>query len=104
MAAIPEKDRADFDAVINPALAERGLGGGPLANGAWVAFGRMPRLRLVGTGTVTLDARNRLGTVTNSVAAYTISGATNQIEFPFFGDDAVEVRATLTGTATAEII
>jgi len=28
----------------------------------------------------------------------------NEIAFPYFGDDAIEVRATLTGTATAEIL
>lgn len=77
---------------------------GALQNGVWKPFSGMPRLRLTGTGTVTIDARNSLGTITEDVETYATTAATNQIEFPFFGDDAVEVRAAITGTLSAEII
>jgi hypothetical protein len=77
---------------------------GPLIAGAWKRIFSLPRLLLSGTGTVTIDARNRAGTVAPAVATYTLTAANGQIEYPYFGDDAVEVRATFTGTATAEII
>ncbi len=77
---------------------------GVLADGQWKRTSGLPRLLLNGTGTVTIDARNRAGTITEGVFEATISGASDQIDYPFFGNDAVEVRATLTGTATAEIV
>jgi len=77
---------------------------GVLTDGAWKRFSGMPRLLLNGTGTVTIDARNKAGTVTSDVFTETVSSATDAVRFPFFGDDAIEVRAALTGTATAEII
>lgn len=75
-----------------------------LVAGQWRRIFGFARLRLTGTGTVTIDARNALGAVTAGVLAYTVSGATNRVEYPFFGDDAVEIRAAFTGSATAEII
>ena len=77
---------------------------GPMTNGAWMKVLSLFRMRMTGTGTVTIDAKNALGTITLAVATYSLSGATNQIEYPYPGDDAVMIRATLTGTATAEII
>lgn len=77
---------------------------GNLIDGQWKRTSGLPRLLLNGTGTVTIDARNRAGTITEGVFEATISGASDQIDYPFFGNDAVEVRATLTGTATAEIV
>lgn len=75
-----------------------------LTSGEWKPLTGWPRLLLNGTGTVSIDARNRAGTVTTGVFTQTLSSAVNEIAFPYFGDDAVEVRATLTGTATAEIL
>lgn len=75
-----------------------------LVSGEWKPFTSWPRLLLNGSGTVTIDSRNRAGTITTGVFAQTLSGATNEIAFPYFGDDAVEIRATLTGTAVAEIL
>lgn len=77
---------------------------GPLANGAWVKTPSIFRIRITGTGTVTLDSRDSLGNITTSIASYTVSNATDQIEFPFAGTNAVAIRATLTGTTTAEVI
>lgn len=97
--------RAEADAKLGEVEAALGaLPGGSLANGVWVRIPSIYRLRLTGTGTVTIDARDSLGAVSAAVATFTVSAATNQIEYPYFGDDAVEVRATLTGTAAAEII
>lgn len=70
----------------------------------WISIPSIFRLRLTGTGTVAMHARNALGVVTSNVATYSPSSATNQIEFPYAGDDAVEVSFTTTGTATVEVI
>lgn len=77
---------------------------GEMVSGTWMKCPSIFRLRLTGTGTVTIDSRDTLGNIAASVASYTVSGATDQIEFPYAGDNAVAIRATLTGTATAEVI
>lgn len=78
---------------------------GPLVSGEWKPITGLPRLKLSGVGTVTIDANTEIdgsGTTTAAVFTATVSGA--QTAFPFFGLDAVAVRATYTGTANAEII
>jgi len=75
-----------------------------LPDGVWIKIPSIFRLRLTGTGSVTLDARNALNEITTEVASFSASSATNQIEFPYPGDDAIEIRATYTGTCVAEII
>lgn len=77
---------------------------GALVSGDWVTVPSIFRLRLTGTGTAVMDSRDSLGVVTPAVASYTVSGATDQIEFPYAGDNAVAIRVTLTGTAAAEVI
>jgi hypothetical protein len=77
---------------------------GPMTSGVWMKVPSIFRLRLTGTGTCTLDARDSLGNITPSIASYTVTAATDQIEFPFAGTNAVAIRATLTGTCTAEVI
>lgn len=86
--------------VGSPAAAQ--VRGGPLANGAWVKYPTAGRLRLTGAGTVTLDTRMLDGTVALAVASYTAPGDDGQ--FPDIDFDTYQVRATLTGTATAEIV
>lgn len=73
-------------------------------SGEWISAPSIFRLRLVGTGTITVDSRDRLGAITTAVETYTISGATNQIEFPWLGDGAVEMRVTYPATATVEVL
>lgn len=80
---------------------------GVLVNGSWTAFPSIYRLLLNGTGTITIDARagrDNSATVTVSVASYTATSAINRIEYPYFGDTALEIRATITGNLTAEIL
>lgn len=79
---------------------------GALPSGVWVQIYGLSRLKLSGTGTVSIDANTALdGTGTTTTAVFTASPAgTTAIAFPFFGNDAVAVRATYTGTAAAEII
>lgn len=73
-------------------------------SGEWISAPSIFRLRLVGTGTITVDSRDRLGVVTTGVENYFISGASNQIEFPYLGDGAVEMRVTYPSTATVEVL
>lgn len=85
---------------------EDGAGGpltptsGPNADG-WVKLPAIYKLLFGGSGTVTIDTRNRAMVVTPSVAVYDTTNTTE--DYPFF-DGAYQVRATLTGTATAEIV
>lgn len=53
---------------------------------------------------MTLDSKDAAGTITAGVFSVTLASAVNQIEFPYAGDGAIQIRATLTGTATAKVI
>ena len=77
---------------------------GAVASGEWVTPPSIFRLRLTGTGTVVMDARDSLGVETLAVESFTVSAATDQIEFPYAGDNAVAIRVTLTGDVTCEVI
>ena len=78
--------------------------GGPLTSGEWLPVPSIFRLRLTGTGTVTLDSRTLTGAITTGFDTYTAAGATDQIEFPFAGIGAVEIRGTFPATMTIEVI
>lgn len=84
-----------------------GLAGGimgPLTTAVWFKVPSIFRLRFTGTGTATIDAKDSLGNISTSVATYTLASATDQIEYPYLGEYAVMIRATLTGNVTAEVI
>lgn len=75
-----------------------------LVSGEWKRVPSLMRLRLAGTGTCVVDSKNALDEVTTELYTYTATGATNQIEYPYLGDDAVYIRVTLTDTCTAEVL
>lgn len=75
-----------------------------LTSGVWVRAPSIFRLRVTGTGTVVLDARNKLNVVTASVASIIANAATNQIAYPYLGDDAYEMRATFPASMTVEVL
>ncbi len=77
---------------------------GNVSSGAWVRPASVFRLRLIGTGAVTIDSRDALGVVSSAVATFTAAAATNQIEFPYLGDGAIEMRATFPSTMTVEVL
>jgi hypothetical protein len=77
---------------------------GPLQTGVWAVCPPLFKLRLTGSGTCVMDARSAAGTITTGVESYTATGSTTQIEFPYPGDDAKEIRVTLTGTCAAEVM
>lgn len=73
--------------------------------GQWVRPPSIFRLRLSGTGTVSMDSKNKLGTITsNTFGPVTFSGETGRIEFPFSGTDADSVRFNISGSAVVEIL
>lgn len=75
-----------------------------VTSGAWRGFPAVTmRLRMAGTGTVTMDSRNLAGTITSGVYSYSPSGSTF-VDYAYPGDDADAIRITLTGTATCEVI
>ena len=96
-------ERTTVDQLINAARGQT-TWTGTSYSGEWIGVPSIFRLRLVGTGTITVDSRDRLGTITTAVETYTISSATNQIEFPWLGDGAVEMRVTYPATATVEVL
>jgi hypothetical protein len=96
-------ERTTVDQFINAARGQT-TWTGTSYSGEWISAPSLFRLRLIGTGTVTVDARNRLGTVTTAAETYAISGATNQIEFPFLGNDAAEMRVNYPNTVNVEVL
>jgi hypothetical protein len=70
----------------------------------WVPVPGIFRLRITGTGTVQLDARNGLGVETLAVETWSVTSATNEIVFPYAGDDATHMRISASGTATVEVL
>jgi len=74
--------------------------GGPLYDGVWVRLPSSSRLLLRGAGDVTLDVKKFDGTI-ETLDPITVTGSLIS-ETPF-GDDDDEVRATFTGTASAEV-
>lgn len=78
---------------------------GACISGEWRLALSLFRLRITGTGTVTMDSRDSLGNITlNSSGPYTAASATDQIEFPYAGANAREIRLTFPSTATVEVI
>jgi hypothetical protein len=75
-----------------------------LRSDAWYSAPSIFRLRLVGSGTLTIDSRNSLGEFSGAVETYSASDATDQIEFPFLGAGAVEMRLRFPTTLSVEII
>jgi len=75
--------------------------GGALTSGLWIKLPAIYAILVGGAGSITIDSRTRDGVITTGVASYTAAG--NSTIYPYF-TDAYQVRATLTGTATAEII
>lgn len=75
-----------------------------LTSGEWSKAPSIFRLRLTGTGSVVIDSRDKLGAIASNIATYVLSSATNQIEFPYLGDVASDIRATFGPGITVEIL
>ena len=70
---------------------------------SWRSFPPLFRLLVAGTGTCVLDSMNSSGTITLGVESYTVTDSKGDVFYPYPGDDAVAVRANLSGCA-AEMI
>lgn len=77
---------------------------GARISGTWIRVPSIFRLRLIGTGTVVIDSKNRQGIVISAVDSFTVNNATNEIVFPSLGDEAVEMRATFPATLLVEVL
>ncbi len=73
-------------------------------SGAWQRVPSIFRLRLVGTGMVSIDSRTSAGVEKMYVAQYAVTAATDQVEYPYLGEAAVEMRVTATGDVAWEVI
>lgn len=75
-----------------------------IVNGDWRYMPSIFRLYMSGSGTITIDAKNPAGTITTAVFTATLTSASGEILYPFIGNDASQMRITLTGTLTGEVI
>lgn len=71
---------------------------------SWRPFFPLFRVLLKGTGTCTIDSMDADGNISTAVETYTATAATNDVRFAYAGDDAVVIRASLTGSCSAELI
>lgn len=70
----------------------------------WIPVSSWPHIRLTGTGTCTVDARDGSGLVTSSVDVFTAIAALDQHEYPSVEPETTAIRFTLTGTCIAEVV
>ena len=78
--------------------------GGVLQSNVWASIPSISRLRVVGTGALSIDSRSRGGVVSASVFTGNYGNTPETIEFPYYGDAAIEIRATFPATLTVEVI
>ena len=75
-----------------------------LVSGTWAGVPSLSRLRVTGTGALSVDSRDKAGNVTTAVFSSSYTATTETIEFPFYGASAVQIRATFPNTLTVEVI
>lgn len=75
-----------------------------IKNAEWRYIPSIFRLCMSGSGTLTIDAKNPAGVETLAVFTQTLSGANGEIMFPFVGNDTAQIRISLTGTLTGEVL
>ena len=78
--------------------------GGSLNSGGWVRLPAIYFFSINGTGTVVLDSMRRSdSTITTGVVAFTATGVETE-QYYVFDSSIAWVRATFTGSATAEVV
>lgn len=77
---------------------------GPAISGEWVTTAAVFKVVITGTGSVTMDARDANGDITSSVYSESLSGAVNQVGFPYAGDAAMAVRFNFPSTISVQVI
>lgn len=77
---------------------------GMAVSGAWMRPVVPFRIRVLGTGSVTMDARDSAGTVTTGVFQDAYATQTDAVVWPYPGDTARQVRFTFPSTMTIEVL
>ena len=77
---------------------------GDLMPNEWKPLTGLYRLLLNGTGSISVDVKDSGGNVTSAVLAESFENYVNKVTFPYFGDEAIAIMVTATGTAEARII
>jgi hypothetical protein len=77
--------------------------GGSLVGGGWVKLPSVYRIITNGTGVVTINGKNRSGTITNAITTFTAIGTENY-EYYYFDPSIAYIQATFSGSATAEVV
>lgn len=75
-----------------------------LVSGVPVNIPLISRLRVSGSGALSIDSIDAAGAVTAGAFAETYSNAVDNIEFPYYGESAVQIRATFPATLTVEVL
>jgi hypothetical protein len=79
-------------------------GYGIQTSGTWIKANPIARVSVTGTGVLSMDSRSRAGTVTSATFTASYAGAAGAIDWPYPGDDAIEVRFTFPTTLAVEVI
>jgi hypothetical protein len=77
---------------------------GMAASGAWMRPAVPFRVRVLGTGSLTMDARDSAGTVTAAVFQDAYATQTDAVIWPYPGDSARQVRFNFPSTLTIEVL
>jgi len=77
---------------------------GALTSEEWFPVEPVVRIRIVGSGALTIDSKNRDGDVFEDIFNSSYSNTDEAIEFIYPGDSGVYIRATFPSTLTVEVI
>lgn len=96
--------RGDDLTSLAGAVRDAAFGAARLNSNQTVSVPSLSRLRISGTGALSIDSMDGAGAVTSAVFTGIYTAALGQIEFPYYGDGAVQIRATFPATLTVEVI
>ena len=73
-------------------------------SGTWYVFSQFFRLQLNGTGSITMDSKDTSNNITVGVYSNTVVSVVNEIDYPYPGPAAVQIRINISGNLTVSII
>jgi hypothetical protein len=68
----------------------------------WIKLPSLYKVLLKGNGSVNIDVKNIDGTIVPDFISYSVNG--NRTEYPFFGQDAYEIKVNVTNDVQMEIV
>lgn len=77
---------------------------GKMTSGSWFPVEPVVRIRVSGTGALTVDSKDRSGNVESNIFNSSYTSVDEAIEFIYPGDSGVYLRATFPSTLTVEVI